>query len=313
MYSQCGSFIKSDLLQLWTESFGSNSNTPILLIFGSGGQGIMWPDEFCHKLVKAGFFVIRYDHRDTGLSSIVNYDTHPYNLDDLTKDAVAILDAYNIRKAHIVGASMGGFIGQLLAIDYSEKVLSLTSIASSPYKAILPNESGEFTDQSILPPPYEELLEFFVQESTQKPVTTKDDYIDKEIRIWRACNGQGEDCDESIMSTQAEKAFSRTSLTNVDATENHSKAIEASDDRTANLPKITAPTLVIHGDKDPLLPLEHGKAIANNIPNAKLVVIENMGHIFPFKHCDDIVNLIANHVITAEAHHHSKQILKPGL
>ncbi len=310
MYSQRELFITSDLLQLWTESFGDVSNTPILLIFGSGGQGIMWPDEFCYKLVKAGFFVIRYDHRDTGLSSIINYDTHPYNLDDLTKDAVAILNAYKISKTHIIGASMGGFIGQLLAINYPERVLSLTSIASSPYKAILPNEIGVFADQCTLPPPYKELLEFFVKESTQKPVTTKEEYIDKEIRIWCACNGQGKDFNESIIFTQAEKAFSRTNLTNIAATENNSKAIDASSDRTANLTKITAPTLIIHGDKDPLLPLEHGRATANNIPNAKLVVIEDMGHIFPFKRCDYVVNLIVDHVTKAKARH-SSQTLKP--
>lgn len=300
-YKQQEMFVKSGLLHLWTESFGDICNPLILLIFGSGGQGIMWPDNFCHQLAQSGFFVIRYDHRDTGLSSKVNYNVTPYNLDDLTKDIIAILDAYKISKAHIVGASMGGFIGQLLAINYSDRISSLTCAASSSYKAIVPSEYDELVEQpSTLPPPTKELLDFFIKESTQQPIVNLNDYIKKETRILYACNAQGEDFDENIIRLQTQRAFSRIkNLSDLTYAENHSHAIKASRDRTSNLKKITVPTLVIHGDKDPLLPLEHGIAIAHNVPNAKLIIIENMGHIFPFKRCDYFVELIINHVMNS--------------
>lgn len=289
-------FVRSGSYRLWTESFGNYSNPPILLMHGSGCQGIMWPDDFCDVLAYYGFFVIRYDNRDTGLSSIIDYDIAPYDLNDLANDAISILDAYNLPTAHIVGASMGGFIGQILAIKHPEKVASLTSISSGPYKPILPNENGEFITNCSLPPPNAELLNFLANESKQKPITIQD-YINQEIRIWQACNGQGEDFDEGIVMNQQIKVFSRTDLSNIAAAENHIQAIECACDRTTDLKKIIAPTLVVHGDKDPLLPLEHGIVTAKNIPNAKLIVIKNMGHIFPFKRSGCLAQLIVRHAL----------------
>ncbi len=100
-----------DGLKIFTESMGDAKNPTIILLMGAMNQGIFWYDSFCEKLALAGFFVIRYDHRDTGFSSVVNYIIHPYNLDNLTDDVIEILDGYNILKAHVVGISMGGFIG----------------------------------------------------------------------------------------------------------------------------------------------------------------------------------------------------------
>ena len=124
--------IASGPLRIWTEAFGDARNASVLLIMGATNPGILWPDEFCLALARGGFHVIRYDHRDTGRSSTVNFRTSPYDMNDMTRDAVAILDAYGIARAHIVGMSMGGFIAQLMALDFADRVRTLTLLMSSP-------------------------------------------------------------------------------------------------------------------------------------------------------------------------------------
>lgn len=107
-----GNIISVNGINLWYETFGEQKNPAILLMMGNSAQGIMWPDEFCQQLAKHNRYIIRFDYRDTGLSSCIDYDTHPYNLFDLGNDALGLLDALNIQKAHIVGLSMGGALAQ---------------------------------------------------------------------------------------------------------------------------------------------------------------------------------------------------------
>jgi pimeloyl-ACP methyl ester carboxylesterase len=118
--------VRSGDLELWTESFGDASRPTVLLIMGVMNQGILWPDEFCAEIADSGYHVIRYDHRDTGQSSSVDFEEHPYTLDDLASDALKVLDGYGVEKAHVVGLSMGGFLAQLLALDHPDRILSLT-------------------------------------------------------------------------------------------------------------------------------------------------------------------------------------------
>ena len=110
--------IKSGDFYLWYETFGKREDTPILLIQGSGAQGLLWQDQFCENLSQNGYYVIRYDHRDTGQSSYIDYQNTPYGLKDLMEDSKLILDTLELKKAHVVGASMGGYIAQLLGIYY---------------------------------------------------------------------------------------------------------------------------------------------------------------------------------------------------
>ncbi len=123
--------VQTNGLELWTESFGDNKHPTILLIMGSGSQGVLWPQSFCEQLALQGYYAIRYDHRDTGLSSSIHYQDHPYTLLDLAKDALGILDYYQIEQAHLVGASMGGSVSMLLAAHYPERVASLALLMST--------------------------------------------------------------------------------------------------------------------------------------------------------------------------------------
>ena len=182
-------FVKSDNLQLWTESFGDTNGPAVLLIMGGMHQGIMWPNEFCTDIARHGYHVIRYDHRDTGQSSSVDFTKHPYRLDDLTRDAVAVLDGYGIRKAHVVGLSMGGFLAQLLALDYSDRVLTLTLMLTSPDQRVyFAATMGEDTSSYGLPPPSSEFLEH-LRNARQNPPKTAEEAILNAVDGWRLCNG----------------------------------------------------------------------------------------------------------------------------
>ncbi len=124
-------------IKLWYEDFGDSSSPAILLIMGAGGRGTEWPDNFCHALAEAGYYVIRYDHRDIGLSTHFDFEKNPYTLKELTQDALSLLDALKINQAHVVGVSMGGFITQMIAINYPERLLSQTLMMTSPEHQII--------------------------------------------------------------------------------------------------------------------------------------------------------------------------------
>ena len=124
--------VRANGIEIWAEDFGEPRNPAVLLVMGAGGQGILWPDEFCAALVAAGHYVIRYDNRDTGQSTCVEFAKAPYTLSDMARDAVGVLDAFGVERAHVMGASMGGMICQTLAIEHAGRLRSMTSIMSSP-------------------------------------------------------------------------------------------------------------------------------------------------------------------------------------
>src|SRR5215831_14787974 len=127
--------VRANGIELWCEDFGDPGNPAVLLVMGAGGQGIMWPEEFCAALADAGFYVIRYDNRDTGHSTCVDFSKAPYTLSDMARDAIGLLDAFGIARAHVIGASMGGMIAQTLAIEHAGRLRTLTSIMSTPSAA----------------------------------------------------------------------------------------------------------------------------------------------------------------------------------
>ena len=122
-----GRIVSVKSINIWYETFGNETDQAILLIMGNSAQGIMWPDDFCQTIANNNRYVIRFDNRDTGLSTCLDFDETPYNLFDLAKDALGLLDALQIKKAHIVGLSMGGSIAQLLAITNADRIFSITS------------------------------------------------------------------------------------------------------------------------------------------------------------------------------------------
>lgn len=268
-------------LQLWTEASGDPGDPPVLLVMGMCAQGVTWPDSFVQQLVDGGRYVVRYDHRDTGQSDTVDYDAAPYALTDLAADATAVLDAHGLESAHVVGASMGGMIGQLLALHQPHRVRTLTAIMSSPVGG----------DRSQLPGPSEAFLTA-MQEAAAAPPSSREQRLEHAVTIWRVLSGSLP-LDEDEVRRSAERTLDRARVPGSEL--NHQRAISTLGDGDPDLARITAPTLVAHGTEDPLLAPEHGEALAARIPDAQLMRLEGMGHSLPSPAREQIAEAVLKH------------------
>ena len=243
---------------------------------GLGVQLTGWPGEFCAQLVTRGFFVVRHDNRDSGLSTVIEGGPPPdpmavylgdrssvaYTLDDMAADAIGLLDALGITAAHLVGSSMGAMIAQVVAARHPEKALSLCSISST-------------TGSTSVGQPTAEAFELL----GRPPARTKEEFVEKDIASHRVLGSSRYPSDESEMRAETARAFDRAFTP--EGTRRQLCAIIASGDRTQSLAAITAPTVVIHGTEDKLIQPSGGEATAKAIPGANLVMIEGMGHDFP--------------------------------
>lgn len=254
--------IEANGVELCTEAFGDPTDPPILLVMGMGGSMLWWEDGFCRMLSDGRRFVIRYDHRDTGRS--VTYEPgHPaYAASDLVADAAGVLDGYAIPGAHVVGVSMGGALAQLIALDFPERVLSLTLISTS---LALP-------DDQALPGSTDELRRFFA--SVQVDWSDAASVVEYLVDYWRVLAGERH-FDERVVRELARRDVERAR--NFAAAQNHA-ALADDDVSREPLSSIAVPTLVIHGSADPMFPLDHGTALAETIPGARLVTLEGAGH-----------------------------------
>ncbi|MEI7843626.1 MAG: alpha/beta fold hydrolase [Gallionellaceae bacterium] len=266
-----------DGLTLWSEAFGKPTDPAVLLIMGAMNQGIVWPDEFCQGLAGEGHFVIRYDHRDTGKSSTVNFQDHPYDLDRLTQDAVAVLRGYKIQKATIVGLSMGGYIAQLMAINHANFVDKLILISTSadhrPYMAAT---MGQATENFSLPIPEKRFLDYISATAASPPQTA----IAKEenlIHGWEVTYGGSREFPRQHIDDTLRLSAIRSA--NLSSAFNHAFAVSASPDRLELIKLINVPTLIIHGRYDPCYPIAHAEYLAMKIHNSQLVILD-MGHSF---------------------------------
>jgi len=283
--------VEANGLHIWTESFGNHLHAPILLIAGAGAQSIFWEDEFCHRLAESDRFVVRFDNRDTGLSDSVDFESSPYTINDMAADAVSILDAYNLTAAHMVGASGGGLICQVLALENRRRVLTISALISSP----LGTGSNELPNSGYgdLPPPTTEFLEQ-LQDFVGEVPEDRDAFIDWTLRKYEAISGSLEVFDKKAKAKLAELEFARAR--NLQAMNNHALAVNISPaSGRALLGGLDVPTLVVHGTEDPLLPYAHGRAIAETIPGAELLTIEKMGHDLPRPAWSQIIKAILQH------------------
>ena len=278
--------IEANGVALCTEPFGDPVAPPILLVMGVGASMLWWDAGFCRMLADGGRFVIRYDHRDTGRS--VTYEPgHPtYTGGDLVADAAGVLDAYGLPAGHIVGVSAGGAFAQVLALQFADRVLSLVLISTSP---ATPGDRG-------LPSPTEEFGRFVA--------TSEVDWSDAEsvteylVGYSRVLNGGERPFDEAAARELIRRDLERAR--NVAALQNHD--VIAGDDASLDpLSSIHVPTLVIHGTADPLFPFEHGKTLAEEIPNASLLPIEGAGHGVDRADWDTIVPAILEHTRSARS------------
>ncbi|MER7009705.1 alpha/beta fold hydrolase [Dactylosporangium sp. NPDC000555] len=240
-----------------------------------------WPDELVEALVDNGRQVIRFDHRDTGLSDAVDFTTHPYALADMAADTAAVLDGHGVTAADIVGISLGAAIGQWLAVHQGARVRTLTAITSSPMgnnpgPAWARAVAGQPAAAGELPPPTARFLNHLTASATA-PRATRRQHIDADVQTWRVLNGDVLPFDEAAARRFTERCYARTG--NITAALNHDLAGRRfGDDRRAPLSAVTAPTLVVHGSEDVLLPPAHGEALAGQIPGARLEVLPGMGH-----------------------------------
>jgi pimeloyl-ACP methyl ester carboxylesterase len=276
-------FIASGEVRLWAERSGRPEGPAVLLIMGTSAQGIGWPDELVDVLVAGGRQVIRFDHRDTGRSTCVDFATQPYGLAEMAADAVAVLDGHHIAAAHIAGASLGGAIGQWLAVHRPRRVLTLSAIMTGPLghdagPAWARALAGQDPDPGDLPPPSARFLRHLAERAAI-PQTTREEQVAAGIETWRVLNGDALPFDEPAARRFVEASHDRAA--DFAAAVNHDRAgRQMTPDRFAPLSKITAPALVIHGAEDPLRPLPHGQALAAQIPRARLEAVPGMGHGF---------------------------------
>jgi pimeloyl-ACP methyl ester carboxylesterase len=270
-------------VDLCIETFGRPADPAILLIAGAAASMLWWPAELCERIAARSRFVIRYDNRDTGRSTAYPPGHPGYSLTDLAKDAVGILDTLGVARAHVVGQSWAGGIALTVAVDHSERVASLTFLSSSTAGEDLPPPTAAVTGhQPAEPDPANpaEVVEYTVGQA-------------------RAYAGGSPYFDESATRALVERDVVRAR--SVAATLANHYAIEIDGPRTGGFADVAVPTLVLHGDLDPLLPLAHGEALRDAIPGARLVVLHGAGHDLPEPLWDVFVTALIEHTEPHEA------------
>jgi len=281
-------------IELEYETFGSAADPALLLVMGLGAQMLLWHEELCSALADRGFHVIRYDNRDVGRSSwldaaglpdVVGALTAaatgrpidaPYRLSDMAADAAGLLDALELEAAHVVGASMGGMIAQTLAIEHAPRVRTLTSVMSTTGHPGLPTAKPEAMALLVTPVPPD-----------------RESAMERSVQVSRVIGSPAHPSDERELRELAGRIYDRG--VNPPGFARQLVAILASGSRREALGAVRAPALVIHGDADPLVPIEGGRDTADAIPGAELLEIAGMGHDLPRALWPTFVDAIAKH------------------
>jgi pimeloyl-ACP methyl ester carboxylesterase len=271
--------VRANGVDLCVDSCGDPADPAILLIMGSSASMDWWEPELCERLAAGARFVIRYDLRDTGRSVSYEPGSPPYSILDLADDAIGILDALGIERAHIAGMSMGSGIAQLLALDHPDRLESLILIASSP--------AGEAPD---LPTMSEKTAAAF--QASDPDWSDRDAVIEYIVRFEGICAGDAP-FDEDEIRPRAARAFDRT--TNIESMFVNHGAMDQGDGWRGRLAQISASTLIIHGTEDPILPYEHGLALQREIPGAGLLALNDTGHEIPRRAWGTLVAAILRH------------------
>lgn len=287
-------------IELEYETFGNPADPAILLIMGLGGQLILWPEDFCRLLAQAGYFVIRYDNRDIGLSSKMQDAGRtrlmraglraalglkvqaPYTLDDMARDAVGLLDTLKIERAHVVGVSMGGMIAQLLAAHYPRRVDRLVLWMTTSGNPRLPGPSLKLRLRLVKRPKH----------------TDRESMIRHSMETWRLIGSPKFPPDPATLRDKVERSFDRAFYP--PGLARQTLAIIASGNRVLLLRRITAPTLILHGADDPLVPVHGAHDLARHIPGARMEVIPGMGHDLPTTLLPRLGGMILDHLQRSE-------------
>jgi pimeloyl-ACP methyl ester carboxylesterase len=283
-------------IRLTYERLGDPASPPVLLIMGGGAQMIAWPDGFCKELTSQGLYLVRFDNRDSGLSTHFTNAPEPdlyaamagdfsmvaYTLSDMAADTVGLMDALGFDSMHLVGASMGGMIAQTVAIEYPARVRSLTSMMST---------TG---DSSVGQPDFKALSHL-----GGPPRNDRQGFIEWQIRAFKAIGSPRYPFDETAVAERAGLAWDRDH--DPFGMLRQSVAVLKSGDRTEQLHSLNVPTLVIHGSDDKMCNVSGGQATAAAIPGAELVIFEGMGHGFPQPLWTEFATLISKLVDRVES------------
>ena len=296
------SIVAANGINLCYDEVGDAKAPVILLIMGLGTQMIAWPDAFCLTLAQRGFRVVRFDNRDIGLSTKIENAAlvdlvaafsramagkpveAPYTLDDMAADAIGLMNVLRVNRAHLVGASMGGMIAQIVAAKYADRARSLTSIMSSSGDPGLPPGKPEAISALLSP----------------RPASTDRETIIREgVRVLSAIGSPGFPTSDAELRAKVERSADRSYYP--PGAGRHLLAVLASGSRVELLKKISMPTLVIHGADDPLVPVEAGEDTARHIPGARLKIIPGMGHDLANGLIPILVEAIAHHCLAADS------------
>jgi pimeloyl-ACP methyl ester carboxylesterase len=256
--------VQADGFSLATESFGSPGDAPILLVMGAMSSGVWWPKDFCQALAARRRFVIRYDHRDTGASTSYPPGQASYTVEDLADDAMRVLDGYGIERAHLVGMSLGGYLAQLLALKYPQRVSTITLVASERLASADPNLPG------ISPA----VLDYHAR-AAALDWSDHGAVIEYQIGAWRLLAGSAHPFEANLIREMAEEDLARTP--NPLTAFNHASLPEA-DGWIDRMHEIRVPALVIHGTDDIVLPYAHALALQDALPDATLLTLNRTGH-----------------------------------
>lgn len=268
-------------VELCAQTFGSADDPAVLLVMGLAASMLHWEDEFCERLAAGSRFVIRYDHRDTGRSVTYPPGAPGYTGDDLVADAAGLLDALGVSRAHVVGFSAGGGIAQLLALEYADRVASLTLISTSP---------GTGAD---LPGMSEELRAYFADPPPEPDWSDREAVIDYLVEEERVHTAPSRPFKEAERRELAGRILDRT--TDIAASMKNHWALDGGESSRERLGEIRAPTLVLHGTEDPFFPIGHAIALESEIEGTRLVRLERMGHELPREVWDVVVSEILRH------------------
>jgi pimeloyl-ACP methyl ester carboxylesterase len=272
--------IRSDGVELATQSFGNPAAPPILLRMGGMASMLWWPEELCRRLAAQGRFVIRYDQRDSGLSTKYPPGKPGYGFDDAVGDVFRLLDGYRITAAHLVGFSQGGMVAQGAALKHPERVLSLTAMSTTPIGVDWPSrpESGNaWLEHMAVDPDWSNRAEAVA-------------YLVEDARL---VAGTAFEFDEAGMRAFLERDFDRSG--GYASAVNHSVLFKIGESWQGRLGELRPPLLVIHGTADPIFPMEHGEVLAAAVPGASLVALEGGGHELHPAHWDTIIAAITRH------------------
>ena len=274
-------------ITLCYETFGDPTHPPVLLVMGLGMQLLGWDARFCQMLAERGFHVVRFDNRDTGLSTSIDapvpgvrelvtrrFDARQYDLGDMASDAVGLLRELELAPAHVIGASLGGMVAQTMAARTPDSVRTLTSIMST-------------TGHRLKGQPAFSRYRFLLRPAPKE----RGAYLDHTVELWRAIGSPGFEVDESAVRERSGISFDRAR--NPAGIGRQMGAVLKSGDRTRELRRITAPTLVVHGAEDTLVRPSGGRATAAAIPDADLMLIDGMGHDLPPQVWERIVDAVA--------------------